>query len=353
MKRICYPAITICLLICIGTLCNCKKEEKDLPSLITVIISSVTKDSALLGGLIINDGGADITARGVCYGTVPSPGISGLKTKNGRGKGTFISYLTGLTPNTLYYARAYATNSEGTGYGNEINFKTSLGAPPVAATVVTVLDYEKISYYYAWVAGRIIDDGGAAITEKGICWSANENPTIINGAKIISPDKSTDDYGNYGGCKIDSLQPNSIYYAKAYVINSVDTSYGKRETIKTLAVPVVSTITAFEITKNSALVSGNVITLADANYDEYFAYSVEIEIGISYGTDKDPSIEGQHIKSDTKVAGEFKCSLTNLMTGVLYHARSYVRWGDREVYWYGHEFEWIVYGNEITFRTSE
>lgn len=68
MRRIGYPAITICLLICIGTLCNCKKEEKDLPSLITVIISSVTKDSALLGGLIINDGGADITARGVCYG---------------------------------------------------------------------------------------------------------------------------------------------------------------------------------------------------------------------------------------------------------------------------------------------
>jgi hypothetical protein len=350
MKRICYPAITICLLICIGTLYNCKKEEKDLPSLITVIISSVTKDSALLGGLIINDGGADITARGVCYGTVPSPKISGTKTINGRGKGTFISYLTGLTPNTLYYARAYATNSEGTGYGNEITFETMPGI--VEAPFVVTL-FPENSFYYADVTGRVTYDGGAPIAEKGICWSTGKNPTIYDNNIIYTGNIFQIDR-NYD-CRIDSLQPDSYYYTRAYAINSVDTSYGNIVTIKTLAVPEVSTINATEITKNSALVSGNVITLADASNGIVLGYEVDIEIGISYGTDKDPSIEGQHIKSDTKVAGEFKCILTNLMTGVLYHARSYVRWGNKWSDWDGGELveEWIVYGNEITFRTSE
>jgi hypothetical protein len=350
MKRICFPAITICLLICIGTLYNCKKEEKDLPSLITVIISSVTKDSALLGGLIINDGGADITARGVCYGTVPGPKISDTKTINGRGKGTFISYLTGLTPTTLYYARAYATNSEGTGYGNEITFETMPGI--VEAPFVVTL-FPKNSFYYADVSGRITYDGGAPIAEKGICWSTGKNPTIYDNniiytGTIIQIDE------NYG-CRIDSLQPDSYYYTRAYAINSVDTSYGNIVTIKTLAIPEVSTINATEITKNSALVSGTVITLADATNGEYFGYSVEIETGICYGKDIDPSFEVQHIKSDTIVAGEFKCSLIDLIPGVLYHARSYVRWGNKWSDWDGGELveEWIVYGNDITFRTSE
>ena len=311
-----------------------------------------------MGGLITSDGGSDITSRGVCYGKSPRPKISGLKTVDGRGKGTFISALTGLTPNTLYYARAYATNSEGTGYGNEIDFKTSPRVPPVAATVVTVASYDSISYYYAWVAGRITDDGGASITEKGICWSPDKNPTIIDDAKIISPDTSTNGNGKFGGCKIDSLQPNSVYYARAYVINYVDTSYGNEVKIETHSVPEVSTDTAYEIMKNSALVSGNVKTLADAFYGEYIGYFVEIEIGISYGTAKDPSIDGLHIKSDTKVEGEFKCSLSNLLAGVTYHARSYVRWGNKSYNGYANEFvfieeEWVVYGNEITFTTLE
>jgi hypothetical protein len=64
--------------------------------------------------------------RGVCWNTTSSPTTADSHTTDGTGTGTFISYLTGLTPNTLYYIRAYATNSVGTAYGNEVSFTTLL-----------------------------------------------------------------------------------------------------------------------------------------------------------------------------------------------------------------------------------
>ncbi len=350
-----YPKVVISFLICVGIFGSCRKDVKEIPTLITVIISSVTKDSVLMGGLIVNDGGAEITARGVCYGTVPSPKISGSRTSNGHGKGTFISSLTELFPNTLYYARAYATNSEGTGYGNEIEFKTAPGGPPVAATVITVVNFGNISYYYAWIEGRIKDDGFAPIIEKGICWSIDENPTLIHGNKVISEDTITNESGNFSGCKMDSLQPNSFYYVRAYAINSVDTSYGNRITIRTLSVPEIITTDAIEITGNSAKVGGQIITLGDVTRQLPPEHANEIETGICYGTNKDPSIDSQYIESDTVAVGIFSCNLINLTPDVSYFARAYVRW---RYIWYGWGSseildEWVVYGNEINFITRK
>jgi uncharacterized protein (TIGR02145 family) len=95
-----------------------------VPELSTTRATGITQTSAITGGNISYDGGADVTARGVCWGTSPGPTISGNYTSDGVGAGTFVSNLTGLTINTKYYVRAYATNSIGTNYGNEIFFST-------------------------------------------------------------------------------------------------------------------------------------------------------------------------------------------------------------------------------------
>jgi hypothetical protein len=76
------------------------------------------------GGNVTADGGADITARGICWSTSQTPTISGNHTTDGTGTGSFTSTMTGLTPNTTYYVRAYATNSEGTAYGEVVSFTT-------------------------------------------------------------------------------------------------------------------------------------------------------------------------------------------------------------------------------------
>ena len=88
------------------------------------IVSDVTATTATCGGYVSDDGGATVTARGVCWSTSPNPTVSDSHTTDGTGTGGFTSNITGLTVNTTYYVRAYAINSEGTTYGNQVSFKT-------------------------------------------------------------------------------------------------------------------------------------------------------------------------------------------------------------------------------------
>jgi uncharacterized protein (TIGR02145 family) len=107
----------------IGLLSGCVT----IPSLITKAISNATPTSATSGGEIIKNGGGEIFTKGVVWSDSPNPSISlSTKTNNGSGNGNFISSIIGLANNTKYYIRAYAINSAGTAYGNEIIFTTGL-----------------------------------------------------------------------------------------------------------------------------------------------------------------------------------------------------------------------------------
>src|ERR1035437_2147768 len=108
-----------------------------LPTLITDSITNITQTTAISGGNITSDGGASVSIRGVCWSTSTNPTISNTKTSDGLGLGSFVSNLAGLTANTTYYVRAYATNSAGTVYGNEVNFITSAATPVVPPTLTT------------------------------------------------------------------------------------------------------------------------------------------------------------------------------------------------------------------------
>jgi hypothetical protein len=94
----------------------------------TTSLSGITNSSAISGGNIGSAGGSPVTARGVCWSTSPNPTIADSKTIDGSGTGIFTSNLTGLTANTLYYVRAYATNSHGTSYGAQVSFTTLIWA---------------------------------------------------------------------------------------------------------------------------------------------------------------------------------------------------------------------------------
>jgi uncharacterized delta-60 repeat protein len=96
-----------------------------LPTITTTVISSVTSTSAVSGGNVISDGGANVTSRGICYSTCPNPTYVQNPTSDGTGTGIFTSNITDLKANTTYYVRAYATNSVGTTYGNNISFTTT------------------------------------------------------------------------------------------------------------------------------------------------------------------------------------------------------------------------------------
>jgi uncharacterized protein (TIGR02145 family) len=105
-----------------------------LPTVTTSGTSSVTSTGANTGGQVTASGGGTITARGVVYGTSSSPTLAGSFTYNGNETGSFTSTLSGLNPSTTYHIRAYATNTLGTAYGNQVSFTTSAPAYP-AGTV--------------------------------------------------------------------------------------------------------------------------------------------------------------------------------------------------------------------------
>lgn len=105
---------------------GCKKEDEKLPPVLTTsTINDITLSTATGGGDISNDGGAKVIARGVCWSTAINPSIDlSTKTTDGLGIGSFSSSISGLEVNTTYYVRAYATNSVGTSYGDEVTFST-------------------------------------------------------------------------------------------------------------------------------------------------------------------------------------------------------------------------------------
>jgi hypothetical protein len=94
------------------------------PTLTTANITDITQNTATCGGNITTDGGAEITARGVCWSTLSGPTTADSHTTDGSGTGVFTSNITSLSANTTYHVRAYATNSLGTTYGNEVGFTT-------------------------------------------------------------------------------------------------------------------------------------------------------------------------------------------------------------------------------------
>ena len=100
------------------------EKQKNLPIVVTADITAITQSTATGGGIVISGGGESITARGTCWSISQSPTIANSKTIDGTGIGVFFSQIEGLSKNTSYYVRAYASNIWGTDYGNEVSFTT-------------------------------------------------------------------------------------------------------------------------------------------------------------------------------------------------------------------------------------
>lgn len=192
--------------------------------LTTMPITGINSHEALTGGIITSDGGSPVTARGVVWSTMPNPTISLItKTSNGKGIGTFYSNVIGLVPNTMYFIRAYATNSEGTFYGNELPFKTWVDVE------LTTSEITDITNTTALAGGNITSDGGSLVTARGVVWSTSPNPTVLLPTKTsngigIGPFSST----------LVGLAPSTTYYVRSYAINSTGIHYGSEVMFKTL-----------------------------------------------------------------------------------------------------------------------
>jgi hypothetical protein len=194
-----------------------------LPKVFTAPANGITTISASSGGTISDEGGTHIITRGVCWSTSQNPTIADSKTDDGVGTGSYTSSIDGLAAVTTYYIRAYATNSQGTSYGNQVQFITARGLPSLLLTDPW-LD-ETVTKYFS--GGYIISDGGDAITARGVCWSTSPNPTT-------SDTKTTDGTGTVSYTSIiTGLNPATTYYIRAYATNSFGTAYSDEQSFTT------------------------------------------------------------------------------------------------------------------------
>lgn len=276
----------------------------------TTAANLVTATTAKTGGIITNSGASNVTSRGVCYSsTATIPTIANTKTNDGTGIGTFVSSLVGLTANTTYYIRAYATNGVGTAYGDVKSFSTTTATIPTGITTTTASTITQTS---ATSGGNISNDGGNSITSRGVCWSdTTTNPTILNSKSIDGTG-----VGAYLS-NLTTLLPGTTYYVRAYATNNVGTAYGNTISFTTVAatIPIgITTNTLSLITQTTASGGGNI------NSDGGAAVTSR---GVCWSNiNSNPTISNTKT-IDGSGTGAFSSSLTGLTSGTTYYVRAY------------------------------
>ena len=297
-----------------------------LPTVTTTSATSVTETSAVTGGNVTSDGNASVTERGVVYATTQNPTTANTKVASGNGTGSFVCNLSGLQPNTKYYVRAYAINSKGTAYGEEVSFTTNkqIVLPTVKTTAAS-----SVTETSAVTGGNVTSDGNASVTERGVVYATTQNPTTAN-TKVAS--------GNGTGsfvCNLSGLQPNTKYYVRAYAINSKGTAYGEEisfTTLKQVVLPTVTTTSATSVTETSAVTGGNVTSDGNATVTER---------GVVYATTQNPTTANTKVASGNGT-GSFVCNLSGLQPNTKYYVRAYAI-----------NSKGTAYGEEITFITNK
>ena len=272
-----------------------------LPMVTTSAVTDVLQTSATSGGNIIATGFTNITARGVCWSTNQNPTTSDSKTTEAAGIGTFNSALTGLTANTTYYLRAYATNGAGTAYGNQVTFKTFLN---VVFPTVTTNSVTNITANAVTSGGNITATGGGEVTERGVCWSDHQNP-------VITDNKTSDGTGTgQFQSQITGLTPGT-YYARAYATNSAGTGYGNMVTFAPEKIlPALTTKSITEISAMGAVSGGNITSNGGGTISDK---------GICWGENPNPSKNDNVISAGSGQSG-FVCAINTARPNTSYYA---------------------------------
>ena len=190
------------------------------PEVSTQGVSVLGQTTATVLVSVKGNGGAIVTEKGVCWSTAMNPTIEDNKVSVAASPDVFMCTLTELMPNTAYYARAYATNSAGTGYGFQIFFQTHGEVPVPGMLEIITLGVTNISAGNALSGIHITSYGEKPISEMGICWATHEIPTT-NDSK-----RSSSFIGDYFTTGMYNLKPLTNYYVRSFVINSAGTVYG-------------------------------------------------------------------------------------------------------------------------------
>jgi uncharacterized protein (TIGR02145 family) len=302
-----------------------EQSERFIPfaALNTSAVTGVLAQSATSGGQFANDYGKPVTQKGVCWSLVQSPTVEGTCSQEGSGLSAFTSTLTNLVADTLYYVRAYATNADGTTYGQQLSFRTLDGRAVFGQTGVSA-----VTATSATATATITSDGGEAITGRGVCYATTENPTTEN--TCVTSGTGTGSYT----VTITGLSAETAYYVRAYAFNAFKITYSEQVAFTTTGIPpTVTTGSVSNITTSGATVAGNVTAQGSA------AVTAR---GVVWSTVQNPTVTsntGSIVSGNG--TGSFSANLTGLSPGTRYYVRTYAT-----------NAAGTSYGSQIEFTTT-
>ncbi|MBR0038351.1 MAG: carboxypeptidase regulatory-like domain-containing protein [Bacteroidales bacterium] len=306
------------------------KVQPQVPSVETGSIADIRPKQATVSGNIVTMGNeTSVSQYGHVWSTSTNPTTANNKTSLGYTStiGTYTSILSELQPHTTYYVRAYATNSTGTAYGENVMFTTAYDDVTLAT-----LEVSGITYNSAVTGGIISDKGGHVVRERGICWSTFNNPTTSDDK--LSSQETTDRYS----IRISGLNEQTVYHVRAYVLTADgETYYGNDVTFETAyenKVPLVETDAIMSVQAREATASGNILRIGD-------------ETGITqhghvWNTTSNPTLlDHKTTLGSATVVGAYTSKLTDLLPHTTYHIRAYAT-----------NSVGTAYGEDVSFTTA-
>ena len=298
-------------------------EDFQLPIVKTGEVDGIQANTASGHGEVTTDGGGDqISVRGMCWGLSHNPTIGDFYVYAGAGLGAFDCVMSELQPDQTYYVRAFAGNSKGIAYGNEVSFTT---APVGSLPTVTIDDYSNVSSTSFAVTATVSEQGASAVIVRGICWNTSPSPVMDNNHESCG-----EGIGSFSRT-ITNLATNTKYYVRAYAVNGHGVAYSNEVTItleSEMTVPTVVTKDVVSILDNMATGGGNVVEDGGSEVTER---------GICWSTSHNPTVDDMNLTSGSGM-GVFSCQMTDLEQDVTYYVRAYA------VNAMG-----MAYGNEVSF----
>lgn len=305
MNKIIQYIFLISLFIC------CKKDGVTTPAVKTVSINiDKASNFVTVVGEVTSEGSSAVTKRGFCWSTVNNPTVSDASTTNEFGPGKYSTQINGLELGTTYYIKSYATNSSGTSYGNQIEFKT------LSAGKFGSLSFDSLFFRSARINVNIENLGEITIKSLGVCYSKSGTPSVKNDSTTVLHSNVTDKVFSIG---LKNLDANTKYFIRAFINTNLGVIYSDEInlTTKQYTQGVLGDIVISSLTNINADAKVNITSLGDAPINS---------IGICYSTIIDPvfKTDSSTLLNSNNTDQLFTRSLINLKENTKYYIRSFI-----------------------------